>query len=333
MFLHAVCLLLVTPFVNACTFCPEGTPLPDPDQVIQLPASTQTTCGELEEEASNDYMVQAYGCNYYRYYAKICGCPEPRNPLQVCELCQNGGEDVDESATVNEQTCGEIQLEARFDPFRRGCGYYLFLGARCGCQGNSPPSDGCQLCADGTDPLYSALPVRVPGVEEGTCQHVQEYTQYVRSSGSHECISSQSTLGEYCGCNQAVQPPNPCPICLDENLYVSNDRAPDFSYLSQNGKTMIHHSGKLCLEAELLANEITLDSEVEVDVRNEQDGTTCATIRSQIAEACCQEATTITEGSGTPPQEEDQSAASTSTNILKSTMVVLTMTFFWYFTN
>ena len=73
-----------------CSFCPRGVMLPDPNKIIALSPTASKSCGELQEDASNEYLVKARGCDYYKYYAHLCGCP-PRNLPERCGLCQGGG--------------------------------------------------------------------------------------------------------------------------------------------------------------------------------------------------------------------------------------------------
>ncbi|CAB9505603.1 expressed unknown protein [Seminavis robusta] len=266
---------------NDC-FCPGGAAAPDPEKVIQLSGSTSTTCGKLQEEATKRYLLDAHGCNFYRYYGQLCGCGDPGG-YQVCGLCQDG-EELPDTTTLVEKTafsvdsCQQYPLEAKFDPFKQGCGYYYYLGSLCGCSNNQPPETACTLCADGSAPPLETRQVRLPGVESGTCQYVNEYTQYILRQDSRECIANQATLGKFCGCPEAAQPVSDCPICIG-GLVLSNEPAPKFSYLSPNGETTIHQSERTCLEAEMIAHELYYASQWGNQI--------CTDLRQQLASACC----------------------------------------------
>ena len=263
-----------------------------------MTTTTVMTCGLLEEESSNEFLVMTNGCSYYQYYAHLCGCPDYRDEEPQCQLCQDGDDDsIESDRKINGHTCGEMAVEASFDPHRLGCDYYHYLGSLCGCRNNVPRDDGCQLCYDGETPPFAAQQVRLPGVETGTCEHVSKYSNYVHKAGSKECYSTQSTLGGFCGCDKLTQPVSRCPICRKEEWGISNDLAPTFKYLSpNNGKTTIHQSGMSCLEVEMMANSFVLDF-------SEDAQGTCSNIRKQVADVCCT-ANVLTSGSTT-----DKSAA------------------------
>lgn len=268
------------------TFCPPGTSLPDPQKLVKLSSSTQTTCGSLEKEASKGYMVRTYGRNYYQYYAHLCRCEEPEEEIQECNLCQDGEEIPSETnvqrSSTSSQLCQEYAIQAKFDPFRQGCGYFNFLGSLCGCVKNRPPFDGCTLCADGSEPTLPDTVVNVPGViEGGTCAKYADFTRYAIGPESPGCGSSQATVGTYCGCPSEEQPAKDCPLC-EEGAEVTNDPAPEFSFLSANGQTRMYQMGKSCLEAEMLAHQVRSRSEHGED--------NCLDIREQLADRCCQSA-------------------------------------------
>lgn len=270
---------------SGCSFCSNGMSVRNPDRVIQMTETTITTCGILEKESHDEFLVETYGCNFYQYYAHMCGCPDSRegdDELQECQICQDSDEEdnVNGEQKINGHTCQEMKVEARFDPHGLGCSYYHYLGSMCGCKSNKPPEDGCQLCYDGELPPFAAQQVRLPGVETGTCQHVSEYTQYVHDAGSKECYSTQSTLGGYCGCDVLTQPVSRCPICAENKFKISNTLSPKFQYLSPNGNTKIHQSGMSCLDVEMLANNLVVDS-------SDKAQGTCSAIRDQVADVCC----------------------------------------------
>jgi hypothetical protein len=183
---------------------------------------------------------------------------------------------------INGQRCKELEEEAKFDAFMEGCDYYHYRGTLCGCK-NAPPAGGCSLCVDGSELLFPDRQVLSAEDNSGTCSHINELSQYVYRMGTLECAARQAVYGEYCGCEANVaQIAKECSLCGSGNLTVANDPAPTYSYLSSNGETNIHHSGKTCLEAEVEANELMVDPSF--------DGhQICSGIRQQLAEACCRE--------------------------------------------
>jgi hypothetical protein len=276
-------LLLLVPFVQAqdC-FCPGGASVPDPDKVVQLSPTVNATCGDLQKDASKRYLVQTYGCNYYLYYAHLCGCEERQNSIEKCQMCtDNIASPVEvQRSAANSNQCDDYAIQAKYDPFRMGCGYYNYLGSECACTKNRPPYDGCSLCADGSNVPQASKEVGlgIPGLEQGTCDKVDDFIRYVYETGTGACTSRQATLGSYCGCVGESQPEGACPLCTEEGMAISNDPAPKFNYLSHNGETQIYQSGKSCLEAELIAHEMTLTGQGEK---------TCSSLREQLSAVCC----------------------------------------------
>lgn len=275
-------LLALLPFAAAQNcFCPGGADAPDPEKVVQLSSSANATCGKLQEDSTKSYLVQTHGCNYYRYYAQVCGCEKPQNYAGSCQLCQDGEDPtVSVQRSPDSSECTDYATQAMFDPFQLGCGYYSFLGSQCGCVKNRPPFDGCTLCADGSDPPLTSQEVRVPGMQMGVCSDVNDFVRFVEEPGSEKCTGYQATLGSFCGCNRETQPKGSCPICTEDDMVASSEEAPTFNYLSHNGETKIYQSGRSCLEAELLAHEMS---------QSEFGDEICSSIREQLSEACCQQ--------------------------------------------
>ena len=284
---------------DACSFCNNNNGqsfLSDPDRVVISTSVSNKTCADLAREASDPYLTAVYGCNYFAYYAYLCGCyndEEEEEAPRNCQLCQEGETVASEmrNIVVDGQRCQELEQEAKFNPFYEDCSYYYYRGSLCGCN-NVPPSDGCSLCvAHGSEPSLSDKQAFSEDNDFGTCAHMSDYTKYVVPDGTPECVARQAVYGEYCGCEkdddeekEAPQPSKACPICEEEGMAVSNDIAPTYSYLSSNGQTTIHHSGKTCLEAEVEANELVLSSTSSLDGDGEQ---ICTSMRDQLAEACC----------------------------------------------
>jgi hypothetical protein len=187
---------------------------------------------------------------------------------------------------------------------------------------NIPRSDGCSLCADGSAPPYGDRQSLSSDKEYGTCNHVNEYTKYVNREGSGACTLSQSVMGSFCGCDQAVQPAKQCSICQDKDLEISNDPAPTFKHLDSNGETMIHQSGRSCLEAEMLANELFMG----VATYRQEDSDICVEIRDQISQACCKQPITLVMGSGSTKDESSSTRLASRSGATFLIVVLVTAT-------
>jgi hypothetical protein len=301
-----VCSPLVASAQGVECFCSDGASVPAPDQKVRLSESTETTCGKLQEESTKRYQVEVHGCSFYQYYGFLCGCSSPIEP--VCSLCQDGQElnftstEVTKSSTSMDD-CQTQAIEALFDPFKKGCGFYHYVGSHCGCQSNKPADEyGCTICSDGSAPTLASKQVHLEGLESRTCQDINERIQYDMKNGSRQCTASQATLGQYCGCN-STQPTAACSICgTKRGLVVSNDLAPDFTYMSPNGGTNITQTGITCLEAEMLAHGL-YDSSTGSEI--------CIDLRKQLVRSCCKDPSS-------PPSSPVYSVSENQTTVVSS---------------
>lgn len=193
---------------------PDGD-IPEPDKVVL----NYATCSELNDIAAWDTVSD---CQVYDLYSALCGCEnvEMPPPETTCQsLCQDGSPVPYPDLIVQDQSCSEYEIMARFETQEENCGYYDMLGAQCGCD-NVAPTGGCgKLCGD-----EQALPNPDLKVWGQTCQEWEAESSFDVYSGEL-CEDTYREVKYLCGCENVDLPTGGCgPICSDG----SSPPDPDF---------------------------------------------------------------------------------------------------------
>ena len=186
--------------------CGPNADVPEPDKVVL----DYATCSELNEVSIWDSVSK---CDTYDLYAALCGCEDVEMPPveTTCRsLCQDGSAVPNPDRIVQDQSCSEYEIMARFETQVANCGYYDMLGALCGCD-NAPPPDSCgSLCGDDQ-------PLPNPDLEVfgQTCLEWEAESTFDVYSGEF-CEDTYREVKYVCGCDDVELPTDGCgPICSD----------------------------------------------------------------------------------------------------------------------
>lgn len=261
---------------NSCNLCQDGSAVSTPDKVIDLLLLEQT-CADLADQALNS---PSYDCAYYHLIGNHCGCTNTL-PSDLCMICQDGSMVSDPNKLVLEDprgSCGKMEEDAPLAGLRGDdCELYHYYGTLCGCKANTPPSDGCSLCSDGSSPAFPDKITSQDPTTEYDCAQEVTLAKFLIKSDTSDCRADQSVVGEFCGC--PANPQKSCSICEPGKSLISNE-APAYvlEYTTASGDVgSFDVATDTCVNSAFVANSFDLNA------------TQCSNLAMQIGGACCAE--------------------------------------------
>ena len=210
----------------ACTFCPDGSPVPN--KFVETPYR-KDRCGDLERYVSfftESQCNSAALTDIQEQYAFHCNCP---NTSITCSLCPEGSELIpDQVVTLasGPLTCQEISHEVSILSAEDCAKNQPQPTAELCCSGYS--SFSCPVCPDGSSvPDPDKATQFINNID--TCGQVEElFATVIRE----DCASNQESLdveAYFCGCPGAE---SPCSLCSNGLSPPDPSRAADMEATS-----------------------------------------------------------------------------------------------------
>jgi hypothetical protein len=201
------------PATIPCSVCFDGSPITQPDELLEIPGIGSLPCGTVEGLAGTLYRQEDADCQLLQSVGRICGCPSMVLVDEgSCDLCGTGASvpgarselpltylnDVVNYEGVNCRLL-EAYLETSIATTNTTCqlGQAWTRDYCCSSAVVVAPVNPCEVCVEAPTNALSL------GGLELSCAQIQQAASTLWESNESTCNQVQSLTALSCGCTTA----------------------------------------------------------------------------------------------------------------------------------